>query len=65
MAKTKPIPFRPDDGVREIIAILARQTGMSQSEVLRRACRFSLPKFASGEVDISRVIEPAPEAVTH
>lgn len=59
-AKKLPIPVRLDEPEDDTARALAQQTGLTLSEVLRRACRFSLPKFKSGEVDISRVIPTAP-----
>lgn len=61
MPKAKPIPFRPDDASDAIVTDLHTRTGMSKSEILRRACRYSLPKFVSGEVDISRITAPPAE----
>ncbi len=54
--KKMPIPVRLDEPEDDVARSLAHQTGLTKSEVIRRACRFSLHKFASGEVDISRVV---------
>lgn len=40
-----------DESGREL-EDLARRTGLSRSELIRRACRLALPKFLSGEIPV-------------
>lgn len=54
--KKNPIPVRLDPLEDSRLSEIAAQTGLSKSEVVRRACRFAMPKFLSGEVDVARVI---------
>ena len=50
--KTDPIPVKLDWATKRIVDQLKRKSGLSRSEVLRRAIRFSAPKFLSGEASI-------------
>jgi hypothetical protein len=54
----KPHPYnvRLDDDDEQELSELTDLTGMTRSEIFRRACKFAFPKFRSGEVDISRVV---------
>lgn len=57
--KMTPVPVRLNRAEQVSVGEIARTTGLSKSEILRRACRFAFPKFLSGEVDISRVVATA------
>jgi hypothetical protein len=50
--KGDPIPTRFDAAEDKLIRDLNSETGLPMSEIVRRANRFALPKFLSGEIDI-------------
>jgi len=50
--KTNPIPTRYDEPEAELIEKIHTATGMPKAEIIRRAVKFSLPKFQSGKVNI-------------
>lgn len=54
--KKNPVPVRLDEPEDKLVSDLNEKTGLVKSEILRRACRFALPKFLSGEVDIATVV---------
>jgi len=43
-----PVTFAPEEDT--FIRDICENTGLSKADVVRRACRFSLPKFMSGQV---------------
>ena len=45
-----PITFSPQE--HEFIYHICDTTGISKADVIRRACRFALAKFISGEVSL-------------
>lgn len=49
---SNPYPVKLDWATKEVIEALKKRTKLSASEILRRAVRFSAPKFLSGEVSI-------------
>lgn len=51
-AKLNPVPVRFDRDEDADIKALAATTGLPSSELIRRAVRFAIPKFRSGEVNI-------------
>ena len=53
--KGDPYPCRFDTEEQAGLEEINAETGMSYAEIIRRACRFSFPKFLSGEVPISKV----------
>lgn len=55
--KGEPIPTRFDDAEDRLIRDLNRLTGLPMAEIIRRAGRFALPKFASGRVNILTLAE--------
>lgn len=48
----KPKPVRFSGGDEHLLAELHDQTGLDQTELIRRAVRFACPKFLTGEVNI-------------
>jgi hypothetical protein len=64
---TKPIPVKLDRATGDVISELKRVSRLTTSEILRRAVRFSAPKFLSGEVpliDLSELQSEEPEPAT-
>jgi hypothetical protein len=51
-SKCTPIPTRYDPPENKLIRDLHNATGLPMAEIVRRASRFALPRFASGEIDI-------------
>lgn len=51
-----PIPVRFEGDQEKQINELARKTGLSKGEIVRRACAGMLPKFLSGETPIVEVV---------
>lgn len=47
-----PIPTRFDLDEETMIRELAAQLDIPRSEVIKRACKYVLPKFASGELPL-------------
>jgi hypothetical protein len=56
--KNSAVPVRFDKDEEGCIRRLSEETGLSKSEVIRRACRFAFPQFMSGRTPIIR-IEPS------
>lgn len=54
--KLKPVPVRLDGRESDLVSRIAKATGLNKSEILRRACRFALPRFLSGKINIARVV---------
>jgi hypothetical protein len=52
MKKGLPVPTRFDEAEEDFLSEIKQRTGFKKAEIVRRACRFSLPKFLSGEVNI-------------
>lgn len=51
-----PFPFRlPPLETGDVMALKARY-GLNKSEIVRRCLYYSLPRFLSGEVDITRIV---------
>lgn len=48
----QPIPTRFDPDQEAMIRGLAASLGLPRSEIIKRACAYMLPKFASGEVPL-------------
>lgn len=51
----KQSSVRFDKPEAEFLDRAKRATGLSKREIIRRACRFALPKFLSGQVDIMKL----------
>lgn len=60
MRKGNPIPTKFDGPEDAFIRNLARETGFSRGEIIRRAVRFAGPKFVSGEINI---LDVTPEKI--
>lgn len=60
--KGNPIPVRFEGTEETILAEIASATGLGKAEIIRRAGRYSFPKFLSREVNILDVV-PDREAV--
>jgi hypothetical protein len=43
---------RFNEAEEDFLSEIKQRTGLKKAEIVRRACRFSLPKFLSGEVNI-------------
>lgn len=52
MSKSSPVPVRLEKDEKKVIKVLAKQSGLSVSEVLRRAVRYAAPRFLSGEAPL-------------
>lgn len=50
-----PIPVKLDTATRKVVAQVKKKTSFTNSEILRRAVRYAVPKFLSGEVNIAEV----------
>lgn len=57
-AKTDPIPTRFDREEDEMIRRINKATGMPYAEIVRRCCRFALPKFENGTANIALYSKP-------
>lgn len=55
----KPIPTRFDETEETLLRQIAKVTGLAVGQVIKRAARFALPKFASGEVNILTLTDAA------
>ena len=51
----KQSSVRFDQPEEEFLRRAKKATGLSKREIIRRACRFALPKFLSGQVDIMKL----------
>lgn len=54
-----PDPVKLDQDTRAVVNQIVKDTGLTRSEVLRRAVRHSAPLFLSGAVSILSVGIPA------
>lgn len=61
--KGTPYPFRPDPDSEVLIEQLKGTTGLSKAEILRRACKWSLPRFLDGTADILKAGQVDDEAM--
>ncbi len=52
----EPFPVRLYEPESGDVVTLKNRHGLPKSEVIRRCLFFALPKFLSGEADISRVV---------
>ena len=50
------MPTRFDPPEDTFLKELAKKTGLKKAEIVRRACRFALPKFLKREVNILDVV---------
>lgn len=64
LAKGNPIPVRFDDAERRTLNDLADATGLKKAEIIRRAGRYSFPKFLNREVNILDVVAEKGKAAT-
>ena len=53
--KTDPYPVKLDWATKDVVTKLKSRTGLSRSEILRRAVRYAAPLFLSGQVSIADV----------
>ena len=53
--KTDPYPVKLVWATRDVVTKLKSRTGLSRSEILRRAVRYAAPLFLSGQVSIADV----------
>lgn len=53
-----PYPVKLDHSTDSVVKKLKTKTGLSHSEILRRAVRYAAPKFLSGEVNVAEVLPP-------
>jgi hypothetical protein len=54
-AYADPVPVRLDHRTAELVTELAQASGLNKSEILRRAVRYAIPRFLSGEADLVRL----------
>lgn len=54
-----PIPTKFDQAEEKLIRDLGKMTGLPLAQIIKRAGRYALPKFASGEIDIL-TLKPKP-----
>lgn len=50
-----PVPVRFDESDEELLSKLAAQSGLKRSEIIRRSCRYTFPRFLTGELRIVEV----------
>ncbi len=51
----KPFPVRFEEDIEASINTLQDRTGFNFSEIIRRSARYTIPRFLTGEIDISRL----------
>lgn len=49
---SQPFPVRLTDACEQKLTELAEKTGMTKSELIRRACAWAIPKFSTGEIPV-------------
>lgn len=52
LKKGQPYPFRPDADTAPLLEQLETKTGFNKAEIIRRSCRFAVPRFLDGTADI-------------
>jgi hypothetical protein len=55
----KPIPTKFDPAEEQLIRDINEETKLPLGQIIKRAARFALPKFASGEISLL-TLEPVP-----
>lgn len=58
-SKRTPIPVRFSEEETEMLTTMKSATSLPLADIVRRAVRFALPKFQSGEVNPLQIPEPA------
>ena len=52
LVKKSPQPVRFDAPDEKVLRDIAKETGLSLAEIIRRCCAYAAPKFLKGSVNI-------------